>query len=248
MSNYIIHNSSLVTLFLLSLSTSVVAQDINSYEDYKLYCSDAAYQYDVSSPDCGTYESQYKEQIQQDLKPKAIKETQPEELQKSNLNNQNSDIEGYVGISLGAFFPDLDNADTGFGGSIFLGAKWNKYFGTDLEVILLGGGSDFEERNYSAQAISLNPRFFIPLSDSLSRNTANLFISPGLGFSSAEIDFDDIGISIEDDTRFTWQIKAGVSVPFSDRVDGLAQVRYADQFEEDTVNFFSTELGVSVSF
>ena len=38
------------SLLVVANAALAQAQEINSYEDFQLYCSDAAYQYDVASP------------------------------------------------------------------------------------------------------------------------------------------------------------------------------------------------------
>jgi len=242
MFNVNLRNVTLITLFTLGIPNLALAKEIENYEDYKLYCSDAAYQYDVASPNCDILQPLYKEQIQQDLNQ------QSEKKSIFRRNTRPNNIEGYAGISLGAFFPDDEIGNTGFGGSVFAGAKWNQYIGTDLEFIYLFGGTEFDSLDYSVLGVSLNPRFFIPLSNNDLGDTATIFISPGLGFSTLEVNVDDLGISFEDETRLTWQIKAGLSVPFQKKFKGFFQVRYADQFEENTTSFFGTEVGVSVDF
>ncbi len=227
----------------LSISSEAKARNINSYEDYKLHCSPGAYQYNVQSPYCNQYKKIYENRLQQELNQWYIRRSNTE--QENSRNRYDNIIKPYLGGTLGVFFPDLDEANTGFGGSIFAGAKFNKNFGADLEFGLLGGGTDFEDVDYSVWALFVNPRLILPFTDK--KNSSHLFFSPGIGISKAEVDLGN-SMSVEDDTRFTWQIKLGLSFPIADRYNSFAQVRYATQTEDNTIDFFSSEVGFSIEF
>ena len=316
------------------------AKDIESYQDYRDYCSPAAYQYGIQSSDCDRYRNIYENRSQQELEQQQIRRRDTQG--KSNAN-QNNRIKGYVGGSLGAFFPTEDveliefdeneiienfvesefgltieeleselgltieelesesglsfaeivelesglstdeiiesqlslaelgltaddlreistiDLDTGFGGSLFAGAKFNKNFATDLEFMLTGGGTEFDEVGYSQWGIFLNPKFILPLSQK--ENSVALFLSPGLGISKGKINYDltdadaealgteeGLSISLEDDLSFAWQVKLGLSVPFNNRYSGFTQVRYVNPTGENTIDLFSTEVGFAVEF
>ena len=81
-----------------------------------------------------------------------------------------------------------------------------------------------------------------------------LFLSPGLGISQLtstvedEVDDFDRTTFVEDDLRFTWQIKGGVSVPVSSKFSILGQVRYASQTGDDAIDYVGTEVGVNFDF
>ena len=161
-------------------------------------------------------------------------------------NTKRNDVSGYAGVSIGAFFPDenfFDILDNGFGGSIFIGGRWNKYLATDLEFVYLTGGTMFDDVDYSVWGLAINPRFIIPFTENT--NSASFYISPGLGISSAEVD----NIFYEDKTRLTWQVKVGFTIPIQEKYNIFLQGRYASPFEEEeTIGFFGTELGFSVNF
>jgi hypothetical protein len=229
------------SLLVVANAALAQAQEINSYEDFKLYCSDAAYQYDVASPDCDDYKPYYQERIQEEIQPQ---NTNPDLNKIERRSIKRNEVSGYAGLTLGAFFPDIDGADTGFGGSVFIGGRWNKYLATDLEFTYLGGGTDIDSVDYSAWGLAINPRFIIPFTED--NNSASFYISPGLGISSAEAEV--YNINIEDETRLTWQIKIGFTIPIQERYNVFLQGRYVNQFEEDTVDFFGTEIGFSVNF
>lgn len=229
------------SLLVVANAALAQAQEINSYEDFRLYCSDAAYQYDVASPDCDDYKPYYQERIQEEIQPQ---NTNPDVNKIKRRSTRRNDVSGYVGGSLGAFFPDMDGFNTGIGSSTFIGARWNQYLATDLEFIYLSGGTELDGLNYSAYGLAINPRFIIPFTKA--SNSASIFVSPGLGLSLAE--YNTYYIDIEDEIRLTWQIKAGFTIPVGNKYNILLQGRYVDQFEKGTISIFSTELGFSVNF
>ena len=186
---------------------------------------------------------------------------------KSKTTQKSTGIGGYAGATLGILFPDVDedsgiftgsNTDVndGFGGSLFAGVKFNRYLATDLEFSTFAGDIDSDlnadDESYIISSIMLNPRFILPLNDK--DNSLDLFFSPGLGISNLRSrvedevrDFDRTTV-IEDDTRFTWQIKGGASVPISSKFSVLGQLRYASQTGDDAIDYFNTELGVEFDF
>ena len=210
------------------------------------------------------------------------------ELQTGEVEEEEEEIEeetargfgGYAGITLGAYFPDIDedrpvfpgddvDIDTGFGSSLFAGIRFNPYIGTDLEFSGFAGDIDsdleedenYEDENYFVSGVFLNPRFTLPFNKN-KKNSIALFISPGIGVSQLassvedEIDSDLAGDNddfdrttvIEDDVRFTWQIKGGVSIPVSSKFSIIPQVRYASQTGDNAIDYFGTEVGVKFDF
>lgn len=243
----LIKNSCIASLVaisgLLILPNLAQAKDIESYEDYRNYCSPAAYQYGIQSSDCGKFKTIYEQRDiqEQNLQPRR-RDTQ---LQKRNRStSSNSQTKGYIGATLGAFFPNTDVLDTGFGISLYGGARFNRYLATDLEIDLLGGGIVESDVSYGVFAAFINPKFIFPFSEK--EKSASVYFSPGIGISALGV--GDGNITVTDDTRLTWQAKAGISTPVSRRLNIFGQVRYADQFEEDTINFFGTELGLNFEF
>ncbi len=303
------------------------AKNIESYEDYQQYCSPAAYQYGIQNPDCDRYKGIYENQLQEELEQRQIKRRNTKK-EESDANQANR-IKGYVGGSLGAFFPTEDveliefdedeiiknaveedigisaeeleselglsiedlvdpelrdaiieselglselglsaddlreimtiDLETGFGGSFFAGAKFNKNFGTDVEFMLTTGGTEFDEVNYFQWGIFLNPRFILPLSKK--ENSVAFFLSPGVGISKGKISYkltdnnaevlgteEGLSISLEDDLSFAWQAKLGLSMPLGDNYSGFTQVRYVNSTGENAVDIFSTEAGFAIEF
>ena len=219
------------------------AKDIESYEDYRDYCSPAAYQYGIQSSDCGKFKSIYEERDRQEQNSQPMRRNT--EIQKSTQrDSSDNDVKGYIGTSIGLFFPDTDVLNTGFGVSLYGGAKFNQYIATDIEIDLLGGGTIESDVAYGVFAAFINPRFIYPFSDE--EKSASVYFSPGIGISA--IGVGDGDVTVTDDTRLTWQAKIGISVPVSKRLSTFGQLRYASQFEEDTLDFFGTEIGLNFEF
>ena len=147
---------------------------------------------------------------------------------------------------------------------MFAGIKFNSYLATDLELGGFAGEIDSdldEDENYFVSGIFLSPRFTLPFNKS-KKNSLALFISPGIGITqlSASVedeidsdiegdddDFDRITL-IEDDSRFTWQIKGGVAIPVSSKFSIIPQIKYASQTGDNAIDYFGTEVGVQFNF
>ena len=235
----------LTTIFSICPGLVAQAQEINSVEDYQLYCSSAAYYYDVESPECEKYKPVYEQQRQQESNDENFSPTIDNTEETTSSTQQ---VRGYAGVSFGAFFPDEELADTGFGGSIFLGADFNKYVGLELEAGLLGGGTELNIADYSVWALFINPRFSLPLDTNSEESKVTLFVSPGIGISQAEIDIDEFDLEVEDETRFTIQVKAGIEYDISRSNSLFIQGRYTTQTAENTIDFFSIEAGTKFMF
>ena len=66
--------SSLVAISgLLTIPNMAQAKDIESDRDYRDYCSPAAYQYGIQSPDCDRYHGIYKNRLQQQSQQRQIR-------------------------------------------------------------------------------------------------------------------------------------------------------------------------------
>ena len=157
-------------------------------------------------------------------------------------STKRNDLSGYAGGSLGAFFPDenLFNAlENGFGGSIFIGGRWNRYLATDLEFTYIGGGTMFDDIDYSAWGLAINPRLIVPFNNNT--NSASIFVSPGIGVSIVT----DFSVA---ETDLTWQVKGGFTIPIGNKFNIILQGRYISQFEGEDNGAFGTELGFSVNF
>jgi hypothetical protein len=234
------------TLLVMINATVVQAQEINSYEDFKLYCSDAAYQYNVASPYCDDSKPYYQEQIQEELNRQQNVNTKETEVERREAKRKQNEVSGYAGGALGIFFPDKDDTDTGFGESLFVGGRWNKYLATDIETIYFSGGGELFSPDYFAWALTINPRLIIPFNNNY--NSASIYISPGLGVSVVGAYDDDREEYEELETDLAWQIKAGFTIPIQERFNLFLQGRYVSQIGEDANNAFGTQIGFSVNF
>ena len=275
--NKVLAVTSVTACLVLSISSEAQAKNIESYDDYRMYCSPAAFQYGVQSPDCSRYKGIYENRLQEELEQRQIRRRSTQREASPEFKTK-----GYVGGSLGAFFPTGDieglgtlidfvlgtndfadnpdtELDTGFGGSLFAGAKFNKNFATDLEFTLFSGGTDIDDTSFSQWGIYLNPRLILPLSKK--ESSIAFYLSPGIGISKGKVSYDlpeattdflgteeGLGLSLEDDTSFAWQIKAGVDFPFEERYKGFTQVRYVNPTGENTIDTVSTEVGFAVEF
>ena len=202
-------------------------------------------------------------------------ENESEQIAQRRGRRRKSKVEGYyAGGSLGAFFAsDVDDveANNAFGGSLFGGIKFNKYFSADVEFIgALGDFEDVEvtggddiELDYSGFGFYINPRAELPLFQ-LAGSSASIYISPGIGISQSNVGVDfnqplNEGATFEiseldaSQIGFSFQIKGGIKVPVSRTINVFGQVRYVtlptdDFLVDDSLKFFSTEAGVSLNF
>lgn len=224
------------SLLVVANAALAQAQEINSYEDYQLYCSDAAYQYDVASPYCDDYKPYYQERIQEEIQPQ---NTNPDVNKIERRSIRRNDVYGYAGLTLGAFYPDNEDAETGGGSVLFVGGRWNRYFATDLEIIRFVGAEELFDPDYYVWAFTINPRLIIPFNNNY--NSATIFVSPGVGVSIVTDFYDS-------ETSLAWQVKGGFTIPIGNKFNIILQGRYISQFEEEAEGAVSTELGFSVNF
>ena len=248
----------IVTATALGWGNVTSAQEIRTLEDYLSECVSESD--DELNPEC--------ERLQRENQLESERRTRPSRRSNSEPESQKKDgIGGYAGITLGVFFPDIDESreffrgndtevdDAAFGSSAFAGVRFNRYLATDIELSGFVGDVDSdldEDETYSLGAFFLNPRFILPLGQE--RNSLSLFLSPGIGVSQAtstvedEVDDFDRTTFIEDDTRFTWQIKGGIIVPVGSKFGILGQTRYASQTGDNAIDYLSAEVGVNFNF
>lgn len=269
--------TTILTTIILSCPAGVLAQESEVPENQNCIFAQNNDQHNAmaslrENSECNL--TQAKGGVQQALKSSQLdletddrdRDSSPRE-RRTRKDAKSNGIGGYAGATFGVFFPDVDedrdiftgnNTDVndGFGGSIFAGAKFNKYLATDLEFSSFVGDIDsdldVDDESYTVTSVFLNPRFILPLNDK--DNSLDLYLSPGIGISTFisrvedEVGDFDSTTTIEDDTRFTWQIKGGASVPISRRFSILGQVRYASQTGDDAIDYFATETGVEFDF
>lgn len=241
----------------LGFCSRVEAQSIRTLKDYVNNCIPEKEDQEVSA-EC----DRIKEANQTPEQDEANDSRQEQQASEKESRG----IKGYAGATLGVFFPDTDESsavfpgndtdvNTGLGSSIYGGIRFSRYLATDIEFSAFGGDIDSdidEDEDYVIFSLFLNPRFTLPLTSR--KNSVALYLSPGIGVSQLassledEVeDFDRITI-IEDDTRFTWQVKTGVSIPVSSKFSVLAQFRYASQTGDDAIDYIGAELGANFDF
>ncbi|MEO1692752.1 MAG: outer membrane beta-barrel protein [Cyanobacteria bacterium J06631_6] len=247
----------LVSSISLTWANITSAQEIRTLQDYLEQCIPES-EDDELNPECDRLrEANEANEVREDEELEAVDDSA----------DQDNGIGGYAGINLGIFFPDIDESsavfsgdntdigDAAFGSSIFAGISFSRYLATDIELGALIGDIDSdldEDESYVLGTFFLNPRFSLPLGRD--RQSVALFLSPGIGISqlisSVEDEVDDFDRTtlIEDDIRFTWQVKGGVSVPVSRRFSVLGQLRYASQTGDDAIDYFGAELGAGFNF
>jgi|GEM_PF-1881144 len=251
-----------ITLF---SATTVQAEEIRTLKDYLNNCIPE--NEDNELPEECEELKKNRDLEQERNYPRRERRSRKKDKPEKEREEKSGGIGGYAGITLGIYFPDIDeergvfqgdnvdDIDTGFGSSIFAGIQFNRFLGLDLEVNALAGEIDSdldEDENYTFAGIYLNPRFTIPIGDR--QNSLAFFISPGIGTSqlsaSVEDEVDDFDRTtiIEDDSRFTWQIKGGISIPVSSKLSILPQLRYTSQTGDNSVDYFGGEVGIKFNF
>ncbi|MEM8832767.1 MAG: outer membrane beta-barrel protein [Cyanobacteria bacterium P01_G01_bin.19] len=253
--------ASILSAFILLFSplAKAEAQEIRTLKDYLDNCIQED-------------EDNIPEECKRLKKANEIEENEAEEEEEEE--EKSGGIGGYAGVSLGVAFPDIDedrpifqgddvDIDAGFSSSLYAGIRFSRFLGADLEFAGVVGELDSdldEDQNYFISGVFLNSRFTLPLNNN--KNSLSLFLSPGIGVSQLsssledEIDSDipgddddfDRTTFIEDDTRFTWQIKGGISIPISSKFSIIPQLRYVSQTGDNAVDYFGTDVGVKFDF
>jgi len=247
----------LLSITSLSLCSPVEAQSIRTLKDYVNNCIPEEEDQEVSE-EC--------DRLKEANQSPELDEVEDSRQEEQSSQKKSGGISGYAGTTLGVFFPDIDESsavfpgndtdvNTGFGSSIYGGIRFSRYLATDLELSAFSGDIDSdidEDEDYAIFSLFLNPRFTLPLTGK--KNSIALYLSPGIGVSQLassledEVEDFDRTTIIEDDTRFTWQIKTGVSVPVSSKFSVLAQFRYASQTGDNALDYIGTELGANFDF
>jgi len=160
----------------------------------------------------------------------------------------------YAGVTGGATFPTGTTAErlgTGIVFSAFIGYQFQENIGVDIEFAAHDTGKDkdvpFDDLSVKDLVIFVNPR----LSTGSLLSGVDLFISPGFGYYTRDIESTPIGGQrlFDGDGGFAYQLKGGAQVPLKqDHLDLILQGRLADDFEADTDVVLSLETGLRVNF
>ncbi len=223
-------------------------------------------------------------------------------------DNDGDKVDNTKDLIFGNQFTDKEIEDvlsTGFGGSIFGGYEFNKQWAVDLEVALQGGGltdegkkdynsnqafinqyygqenglqEDEGTQNYFVSAITINPRFTIPLGETETKPAKwSIFISPGIGLGTyswqqgvatisginertGELVVGEVVDYNLSKTSVAFQVKAGAAYRFNYGFEVFGQLRYlvipdVIQYTKDdlsidskTYSAFSPEVGLRFRF
>jgi len=202
-------NSILVTLAALSIPCAVQAQNV---EDYKASCEAEAA--------CNTFDVTHEEtgsEVAQNRRIRTREGTSRGGLFKDNF------VGGGAGLFLG------DGLDLGGLGHIFVGTRYNEYFGAEVEFTFGFAGFDgfggFAGSDATATFLGfyLNPRFEYKFDNNI---TAFGAVGIGLNRFSVDTDFGD-----GSDTDFDIQFKAGAMFPIGEKLNAYAQGRIQNTFD-----------------
>ena len=75
------------------------------------------------------------------------------------MNNKEG-ISGYVGTTLGLFFPDEESVNTGFGGNLYSWCQIQSILCYRCRIALLGSETDLSDISYWAWGLFLNPTIY----------------------------------------------------------------------------------------
>lgn len=218
----------------LAAEAQMTSETSESYENYQISCNSNSEYYDPTNPECDSFDVNY----EADSESKGYDEYSQRRTRRSRRSSSTDDVKRpYAGASLGIFFPEGD-LNTSFGGSVFGGYKFTPYVSGEGEFLFFFGGIDepagiqLPDDNYSVLGFLANAKFEYPLKQGSSKSPVG-FVTPGIGFARAEANGSD--------TKFAFQVKAGVEFPVKEKYDLFAQGRYINIDDFDT---FSVEGGI----
>lgn len=221
----------------------------NTFNSEFVKSTDEAFTASTSAKSLGTF------QAQGQINPAFTEDSRKTEVAQYDGTTETKTSGIYVGGNLGFFFPLYNNVDTGFGGGGYVGYKFNKKWGAELDLGYVGADlSDTGDFDISIQNFYVLPtaRYTIPFGSN-DKWTANVGV--GLGFVSLSYGGDD-GDNIDGDSYFTLQVKGGVSYKFNPKLEAFGQVRWLNMFDSainyyggsDSGGFISPELGLQYNF
>ena len=242
--------STILAAFLaLCMPLAAQAQNSKNYEYYQGSCD--------SRSECGLEEIRQTDRFDVNYETEQLNNDNFSQTQRTRTrtrtrsrSSRRNQTYYYLGGNLGVFLPSENGLDTGFGGSFFGGYNFNQYLSTDLEFLFYGGGTDINNLGYNFLGFLANVKGKYPF-DQTRVNSAYLFGGAGLGYgrvaSTGDVadDLDDRGIDTSEG-GFAFQLKAGVGVPVSEKVDVFGQVRYLNiSVDGPDGDGFSIDGGVS---
>lgn len=234
-----IKTSILTALLFSALPLGAKAQEVNSYENYKVACEYGA--------DCNDYDVDYETKetdsnVAQTRRTRRTRSTDPR-------NNK-----FYVGGNLGFYVPG-GGLDVGFGLGGLFGYNFSNQIAAELEVYDYFGGSNTDDLGYNFLGVAANGVYTYPFSNDSKSLYAFFGLGLGIGNLSATGDVADEAEDNGTDTSSSdvfFQWKAGVGYPVSDKIDFTGQFR-AIKFDagNDTVDndgTYALEAGIKYKF
>ena len=230
--------TTMLAVLLALAPVAVRAQDIDSYDNYRVGCSAAV---------CNDFEVNYREdEVAQRTRNRRTRRTR-----------RTDDSKYYAGGNLGIFLPG-DDLDVGFGLGGLFGYKFSENVSAELELYDYFGGSEFDDLGYNVLGVAANGVYRYYFGSDTSESLY-AFGGVGLGFGVVSAtgdvadDLDDRGVDTSE-TGFLFQGKVGVGYPLNDKIDIFGQSRYVNisndsDFEgDDGGDAFAFDLGATYKF
>ncbi len=226
------------SIFLMtSLIQPVLAQEINSKEDFEIWCSPQAYYYNAQHPDCEELRKIWVPETRENPVVRPREEPQTRENQRPR--EEHRFVEGtptrrnYGTVTGGAFFQSANDDDrfepeTGAGFPLSYGHLYGPNFALETELVSITGNArvGIFEGPYIFLGLVVAPMFRLPFSQS---SRSAFFVSPGIGFGFTTFNTSNSIVPLEgDDSGFVFQIKTGVEFEISNKLSLLFQGRYVN--------------------
>ncbi len=190
-------------------------------------------------------------EVQGKITPTVTSKTNKTEVAQFGRTTYQKESGIYVGGNIGVFIPTYDDLKTGFGGGGYVGYKFNKNWGAEVDINYVGTESDIDDdTDVNALTITGNVRYVYPLGSSYNPKWS-LFGTLGAGISDLSIENDRINLD-DSEGLFSFQAKVGASYKFTNNFEAFGQLRYIYIADGDITlgdgGFFSPELGVQYKF
>ena len=226
--------TTLLAALLVLTPVAVRAQDVDSYDSYRIGCNSGA--------ECNDFEVNYQEdEVAQRTRNRRTRRT------------RRSDTKYYVGGNIAPFIPFDGDLDVGFGGGVFGGYKFTNNISAEVEIFDYFGGTDTDDLGYNNFGATANGvyRYYIDQT-----NPRSLYVFGGLGVgigvasATGDVadDLDDAGIDTSE-TGFLVQGKGGVGYPITEKIDAFAQTKFFNIFVDgEDADGLAIDVGATYKF